>query len=110
MILEFSWDALCPAEAFSQLTDDERFGVFQGADGSFAPDGREVFEEFVERLATFQVVQQILEGNPRSGKHRCPPGAPRDPSTMIPLLEAIAYQPCTSLLPGAPETNVGSES
>jgi hypothetical protein len=53
-----------------QLADDQRLGVLEGPKGSFTTDGGEIFEELIQSLPSFQIVQQGLEQDARSSEDR----------------------------------------
>jgi hypothetical protein len=52
-----------------ELGDKAQPGFFDGGDGKFAADTRILFEELVQGVATFQVVNQDLEWNTGSAEY-----------------------------------------
>src|SRR5215472_9989040 len=51
---------------------EKLLGFFECGDSHLARNARESFEEFLERFPAFEGVEQCLEGNTRSAKHRRP--------------------------------------
>jgi hypothetical protein len=69
--------------------------VFEGPDGRLACDRGKVVEEFVQRLSSFQIVQERLERNARSSENRRPPPSTSGSLVITPLGEAIAAASCS---------------
>jgi hypothetical protein len=50
------------------LVEQSRGGQFQEGDGLLSGDAREAFEEVVERVAGFEVVEERTDGHARAGE------------------------------------------
>jgi hypothetical protein len=45
--------------------------LFKDGDGELAADGWKLIQEDLQGVAFFEIVEEVLDGYPRTGEHRC---------------------------------------